>query len=96
MSFNKWTWVRDCEEELALEIKKGYLTNEEECWDIVFSMIQSATIYYSDCFDIVKELNYTHFEGATFEIRTIQDAAYNALYEWSLEQVNVDNLVSNV
>ena len=96
MSFNKWTWARECDEELARQLKDGHLTNEEECWDLVFNMISDAVTYNSDCFDIVKELNYTTFAGATFPINNICDAAYNALYEWSLEQVSVDNLLSDV
>lgn len=96
MSFNKWQWVRECDEEVARQLKNGYLTNEEECWDLVFNMISDAVIYYSDCFEIVQELNYTTFTDATFPINNICDAAYNALYEWSLEQVSVDNLFSNV
>jgi len=96
MSFNKWQWIRECDEEVARQLKNGYLTNEEECWDLVFNMISDAVIYYSDCFEIVQELNYTTFTDATFPINNICDAAYNALYEWSLEQVSVDNLFSNV
>ena len=96
MSFNKWQWVRECDEEVARQLKNGYLTNEEECWDLVFNMISDAVIYYSDCFEIVQELNYTTFTDATFPINNICDAAYNALYEWSLEQVSVDNLLSDV
>jgi hypothetical protein len=96
MSFNKWQWVRECDEEVARQLKNGYLTNEEECWDLVFNMISDAVIYYSDCFEIVQELNYTTFTDANFPINNICDAAYNALYEWSLEQVSVDNLFSNV
>jgi hypothetical protein len=96
MSFNKWTWVRECDEEIARQLKDGHLTNEEECWDLVFNMISDAVIYNSDCFEIVQELNFTQFEGATFPIKSIYDAAYNALYEWSLEQVSVDNLLSDV
>jgi len=96
MSFNKWQWVRECDEEVARQLKNGYLTNEEECWDLVFNMISDAVIYYSDCFEIVQELNYTTFTDATFPINNICDAAYNALYEWSLEQVSAANLFSNV
>ena len=96
MSFNKWQWVRECDEEVARQLKNGYLTNEEECWDLVFNMISDAVIYYSDCFEIIQELNYTTFTDATFPINNICDAAYNALYEWSLEQVSVDNLLSDV
>lgn len=96
MSFNKWQWVRECDEEVARQLKNGYLTNEEECWDLVFNMISDAVIYYSDCFEIVQELNFTQFEDATFPIKSIYDAAYNALYEWSLENVDVDNMIRNV
>ena len=96
MSFNKWQWIRECDEEVARQLKNGYLTNEEECWDLVFNMISDAVIYYSDCFEIVQELNYTIFTDATFPINNICDAAYNALYEWSLENVDVDNMIRNV
>ena len=96
MSFNKYQWVRECEEEVMRQLKDGNITQEEESWDIVFNMISDAVTYNSDCFEIVQELNFTHFEGATFPIKSIYDAAYNALYEWSLEQVSVDNLLSDV
>jgi len=94
--FDKWEFVRLCEEQVAVELKNGNISNEEECWDMVFEMIGSATIYNSDCFRIIQQLNYTQFEGATFPIKNIYDAAYNALYEFALEKVDVDNLVRNV
>jgi len=96
MSFNKWQWVRECDEEIASELKKGNLTNEEECWDFVFEMIGNATIYSYDCFNIIQELNFTDFKGCDFEITNIYEAAFAALQEWALEQVSIENLVSNV
>lgn len=94
--FDKWEFVRLCEEQISIELKNGNISDEEECWDMVFEMISSATIYTYDCFRIIQQLNFIHFEGATFPINNIYDAAYNALYEWSLEKVDVDNLVRNV
>ena len=94
--FDKWEFVRLCEEQLVVELKNKNISNEEECWDMVFEMIGTATIYTSDCFRIIQQLNFTHFEDATFPIKNIYDAAYNALYEFSLEQINVDNLLSDV
>jgi hypothetical protein len=96
MSFNKYQWVRECEEEVMRQLKDGNITQEEESWDIVFNMIQDATTYNYDCFEIIKELNYTNFEDAIFDCKDIYGLAYNALYEFSLENVNVDNMIRNV
>jgi len=96
MSFNKWNWVRECEEEVMRQLQDGTITQEEESWELVFSMISDATTYSYDCFDIIKELNYTHFEEAIFDCKDIYGLAYNALYEFALENVDVDNMVRNV
>jgi hypothetical protein len=52
----------------------------------------NACIYYSDCFDICKELNATDFTDYEMfgEIKSINQLAYAALYEYVFDEYDID------
>jgi hypothetical protein len=56
--------------------------NYTELDDLIFDFIDNNCIYYADCFDIIKELNFINFNHDTFGIcDTVNKAAFCALYD---------------
>jgi hypothetical protein len=86
-SFNKYGFLEDLKTDLLSDVKNGYLTDTNEIWDYIHSYLDNSVIYYSDCFDICKALNFTDFTNHEFgEINGICQAAYFALYDWVNEE----------
>ena len=56
-------------------------------WEFQNQEIETACIYYSDCFDICKELNFTDWENHELgEITNITQAACVALQDYINEE----------
>lgn len=74
--FNKYQFIDEVKETLK---------NDENITDIdqfIQGIIEHEIIYYYDCFEICKELNFTHFEHDIFgNCKDICQAAYCALYD---------------
>lgn len=86
-TFDKYAFLEDLKNDLLSDVKNGYLTDNDEIYDHIHSFIDNSVIYYSDCFDICKALNFTDFTGHEFgEINGICQAAFCALYDWVNEE----------
>jgi hypothetical protein len=75
--FNKYHFIEDFKNHLETES-----INCNDFSDLIHEYIDNECIYYSDCFDICKELNYTHFYSDDFgKAENICQLAYFALYD---------------
>jgi hypothetical protein len=75
--FNKYDFIDDTKDTILTEIE-----NITDIDDFLHSIIDNEIIYYCDCFEICKELNFTHFDHDTFgTCKDICQAAYCALYD---------------
>lgn len=75
--FNKYDFIRDTKDIILSELE-----NITDIDQFVNEIIDNEVIYYSDCFNICKELNFTHFEHEIFgTCKDICQAAYCALYD---------------
>ena len=54
-TFNENDFLLDLEDSIASE-------NPEDVWEMIHQTIDTECIYYSNCFDIVKTLNYKSWE----------------------------------
>lgn len=90
--FNKYQFLRDLETEIRQEIENLNITDREGIEEYIATSIDNACIYYSDCFDICKELNATDFTDYELfgEIKSINQLAYAALYEYVFEEYDTD------
>ena len=75
--FNQYQFIDKLKISILDDVK-----NITDIEDFIFSIIDSECIYYSDCFDIIKELNFTDFNHHIFEVcDTVNKAAFCALYD---------------
>jgi hypothetical protein len=82
-NFNKYLFLDGLKATIIDAIKSGEITDISDVWEFQNQEIETACIYYSDCFDICKELNFTDWTNNEFgEITNITQAAYVALQEF--------------
>jgi hypothetical protein len=75
--FNKYHFISDTK-----DIILSKLQNITDINQFINEIIDNEVIDYSDCFEICKELNFTHFEHDIFgTCKDICQAAYCALYD---------------
>lgn len=75
--FNQYVFIENTKEIILSELQ-----NITDIEDLIFSCIDNEIIYYSDCFDIIKELNFTDFNHHIFGVcDTVDKAAFCALYD---------------
>ena len=96
MSFNKYQWVQMVEDEIFNQSENDIIRTQDEAWELINTMIDDSTIYYSDCFDIIKELNYYSWEDSELPIGNICQAAYNALLDLAIESINIEKSLYDV
>lgn len=88
--FNKYQFVADLEAELLEAVASDQIEDIDQIVDWIHQSIDNAVIYYADCFDIVRELGFTDWEGNEFgPITNISQAAYAALYEHVNENIDL-------
>ena len=87
MSFNQYGFLADLQEQVNDKIENGEFSEFYNLQEFVSEETSTACIYYSDCFDIIKALNFTEFTDSDMEIRNVSDAAYCALAEFCQEQL---------
>lgn len=75
--------------------ERGYINNSEDVQNEIDSHLENATIYYSDCFDICKELDLIDFKGYSLgDAKNISELAYFGLWEYVYENLNSpENLI---
>lgn len=93
-TFNKNQFLTELADEIKIEIENGNITNEDDIKEYVNSSIENACIYYSDCFDIVIELNATEFEGYDFvTAKNISELAFFTLYDFVQEKYDENEAI---
>jgi hypothetical protein len=86
--FNKYQFIEDLKSFITSDFN-----NFSDLQDLLFDFIENNCIYYSDCFDIIKELNFTDFNHSDFGIcDTVNKAAFCALYDLIHEQSDIFEL----
>lgn len=96
--FNQYGFIASLQEDLKERIQSEEITTADGIHDFITEEVDNACIYYADCFDIIKTLNFTDFTGSDFEITNVSQAAYAALYEFAQESVDfneLENLLEN-
>ena len=87
--FNKYDFLSDLEDSIRTE-------QPEDIWEMVHQEIDRECIYYSDCFDIIKALNFTDWEDNEFgQINNITQLAFTALYDFVVDNINTEPLTEN-
>jgi len=88
--FNKYQFVADLEAELLEAVASDQIEDIDQIVEWIHQSIDNAVIYCSDCFEIVRELGFTDWEGNEFgPITNISQAAYAALYEHVNENIDL-------
>jgi len=90
--FNKYVFIEDLTNQLKTEIKQYEVQDMDKITDLVDEYIDNACIYYSDCFDICKELNATDFSAYDLECTNICQLAYCCLDEFIRENLDYNEL----
>lgn len=82
-NWNKYGFLEDLKNSLVKAVEDNYLDNIDSIHDFIGTEIDNAIIYYSDCWDIAKELHLTDFTDFEFGTATgIQQLAEYGLYEY--------------
>ena len=88
-NFNKYDFLSDLEDSIRTE-------QPEDIWEMVHQEIDRECIYYSDCFDIIKALNFTDWEDNELgQINNITQLAFTALYDFVVDNINTEPLTEN-
>lgn len=89
-TFNKYSFIDHLESDICSEIESGNIKSTDQLDEYILSSIDNACIYYSYCFDICKELNATNFDDYSCRCANISELAFQALYEYSSENLDFD------
>jgi len=90
--FNKYEWVEDVKDELLELAKEGH--SEEELEERLNETIDSAVIYYADCWDIARELHLTDWSESPYPPFTnITQVAAFGLMEYAMESIDISAIV---
>lgn len=91
-TFNKYQFIEELTASIKKNIERGYIECLEGIYDEMHTEIDNACIYYSTCFDICKDLNATQFDEYDMECKNISQLAYAALYEYTMDELDVSEL----
>jgi hypothetical protein len=81
-NFNKYNFLEALRNDILAEILNENIKDSNDVYEFIHSEIDRSVIYYSDCFDICKELNFTDWSNSQLgDITNICQAAYLALNE---------------
>ena len=96
--FNKYRFIEELNQELKDECLKLSLSgdSEDEIYEnlrtYIDESLENAVIYYNECFDIIKALQFTSFHANDNDLgmrcTDVSKAAYCALYELIDEELN--------
>lgn len=81
MGFNINRYITDLREYIIDAIVSEDITEEYEVYDWIRQDIDNQVIYYSDCIDIIKELNAYDWSSFDLECDNISQVAYCALLD---------------
>jgi hypothetical protein len=75
--FNKYDFIEDLKDQIKNEAE-----NFNDFEDLIHEYLDNEVIYYTDCWNICKDLNYTEFNSDHFgKAENICQLAYFALYD---------------
>jgi hypothetical protein len=95
MKFNKYKWIEDQVASLSELATDGADYNELQ--QHLYDDVDSACIYYADCFAIIAELGMTDWADHEFgQITNITQLAYVALFDFATEEINIDEILNSV
>lgn len=79
MGFNINRYITDLREYIINSMVAEHITEEYEIHDWIRQDVDNQVIYYSDCIDIIKELNAYDWSNFDLECTNISQVAYCAL-----------------
>jgi hypothetical protein len=91
--FNKYTWLQEQTESLKDHIRNDHDATIDDLQEQLHYDIDNDCIYYVNCFDIIKGLNFTDFTSTDFEVTNVSEAAFAALYEYAYENLDFVNIL---
>jgi hypothetical protein len=91
-TFNKYAFIEDLTNQLKTEIKKYNVEDMDKIHVLISELIDSECTYYYDCFIICMELNATDFTAYPNPCNTINELAYECLYEFIYEELDFSEL----
>lgn len=91
--FNKYLWLNEQIESLKEYIRTSEDVTVDELYDQLHIDIDNDCIYYADCFDIIKGLDFIDFKDTEFQVTNVSEAAYAALYEYAMEEIDFENVL---
>jgi uridine phosphorylase len=91
-TFNKYQFIEDLSSIITKGINNGEINSSDDYYTLMHEEIERECIYYSNCFDICKELNATDFTAYDMECNTISELAYAALYQYTIDELDVNKL----
>jgi hypothetical protein len=93
--WNKFEFIEKTENLINDAIKTGEIFDHESFYPFLDSIIENECIYYNDCFDIIKELQYTDWQDNEFGINVtdITTLAVIALTEFVTAEISVENFI---
>lgn len=101
--FNRWNFEAELVEAIENEVINGNIQCDDGIQELVINYIETETIYYSTCFEIIQELGITNWSDLVAnygEMTDICKVAFYGLYEyiWSESDVIVcyDTLIKQL
>jgi hypothetical protein len=91
-NFNKYLFIENLTAGIKAEIAKGNLTDRDGIQEYINSDIDTACIYYSDCFAICASLAATEFETGFGFANNISELAYYSLLDFTQGEIDLHEL----
>jgi len=91
-NFNKYLFIENLTADIKAEIEKGNISSYDEIQDYINSDIETACIYYSDCFAICASLGATEFETGFGFANNISELAYYSLLDFTQGEIDLHEL----
>jgi hypothetical protein len=91
-NFNKHLFIEDLKQQLKTEIKKYGVDDMDDLHVLISENIENECTYNYDCFMICMELNATDFTAYANPCNTISELAYECLYEFVYEELDMNEL----
>lgn len=91
--FNKYKWLEEQIESLQEYIRTSEDVTVDDLYEQLHIDIDNDCIYYADCFDIIKGLGFTDFKDTEFQVTNVSEAAYAALYEYAMENIDFQDVL---
>ena len=88
--FNKYETIERLKQAIAEEIDYGRIVDYYDFLEFISQEIDTYVIYYNDCFDIIKELQFVEWSEYRDEISCVSSAAYIALRDYINEHIEFE------